>query len=206
MKYIYILSFLLKKDLTFLQECWRIEVINGNHHNKSRPFSWTKLVKEFWRANPPIRYTFWWRLASEMHQRGTERQSISAKKINSRLITKYNIEIDLRAKIDTNLIISHCAGIVITGDVIIGKNFSVRQNTTIGVKTAPHSPHDKTIAEKYLIEIGDNVFIGANACIIGDILKIGNNVKIGAMSFINKNIPDNSTVYTARINTIITTS
>ncbi|WP_338030655.1 serine acetyltransferase [Erwinia endophytica] len=34
-------------------------------------------------------------------------------------------------------------------------------------------------------------------------IKIGNNVTIGAMSFINKNIPDNCTVFTEKINRTI---
>ena len=41
------------------------------------------------------------------------------------------------------------------------------------------------------IEIGNNVFIGANSGILGDV-RIGNNVIIGAFSLVNKDIPDNS--------------
>jgi len=41
-------------------------------------------------------------------------------------------------------------------------------------------------------QIGDNTFIGANACIIG-FIKVGSNVKIGAGSVVIKNVPDNST-------------
>lgn len=42
--------------------------------------------------------------------------------------------------------------------------------------------------------IGDNVDIGAHSCIIGDI-NIGHNVTIGAMTFVNKDVPDNSIIY-----------
>lgn len=41
--------------------------------------------------------------------------------------------------------------------------------------------------------IGDNVYIGCNSTIMGNI-KIGNNVKIGACTFVREDIPDNSTV------------
>lgn len=44
-----------------------------------------------------------------------------------------------------------------------------------------------------LVEIGDNVFIGANSVILPNV-KIGNNVIIGAGSIINKDVPDNSVV------------
>lgn len=40
------------------------------------------------------------------------------------------------------------------------------------------------------IEIGDNVFIGANSTVLYDVT-IGDNVIIGAGSLINRNIPDN---------------
>ena len=41
--------------------------------------------------------------------------------------------------------------------------------------------------------LGNNVYIGAGAKIIGGIT-IGNNVKIGAGSVVVKNVPDNCTV------------
>ena len=43
------------------------------------------------------------------------------------------------------------------------------------------------------IEIGDNVFIGANAKILYDV-RIGNNVIIAANALVNKDVPSNSVV------------
>lgn len=54
-----------------------------------------------------------------------------------------------------------------------------------GVKTL------KTLTARY---IGDNCDISAYACIIGDI-RMGDNVTIGAMAFVNKNVPARSLVY-----------
>ncbi|MEH6499792.1 MAG: hypothetical protein V7751_10435 [Pseudoalteromonas distincta] len=48
------------------------------------------------------------------------------------------------------------------------------------------------------ITLGDNVDIGAHTCIIGSGLVIGSNVRIGAMSFVNKDIPDNVTYITRK--------
>ena len=79
---------------------------------------------------------------------------------------------------------------VITGSVKIGKNFFIRQNTTIGIKTLGLDTYD--------LIIGDNVSVGANSCIIADTLRIGDNVTIGAMSFVNKDIPEGTTFYNAR--------
>lgn len=67
----------------------------------------------------------------------------------------------------------------------IGKNFSVYQNVTIG--------RGKKIDGNDVPVIGDNVFVGTGAIIIGGI-HIGNNVKIGAGALVNKDVPDNCTV------------
>ena len=67
----------------------------------------------------------------------------------------------------------------------IGSNFTVCHLTTIG--NAIHGRND------LVPTIGDNVSIGANVTIIGDI-KIGNNVIIGAGSVVVKDVPDNCIV------------
>lgn len=41
--------------------------------------------------------------------------------------------------------------------------------------------------------VGDNVFIGTNACVLGNI-KIGNNVVIAAGAIVLQDVPDNVTV------------
>lgn len=65
----------------------------------------------------------------------------------------------------------------------IGDNFSCRQCTTIGIKS-------DFIPGSYPT-IGNNVTLGANVVIIGDI-HIGDNVVIGAGSVVVKDIPSNS--------------
>lgn len=67
----------------------------------------------------------------------------------------------------------------------VGKNFRCRQCTTIGNKTDD--------LEKDLPTIGDNVILGANVCIIGNIT-IGNNVIVGAGSVVVKDVPDDCVV------------
>uniref|UniRef100_UPI0036DB3C52 hypothetical protein n=1 Tax=Photorhabdus sp. RM322S TaxID=3342825 RepID=UPI0036DB3C52 len=104
---------------------------------------------------------------------------------------KYGCEIGIGAKIGPGLSIGHYVGLVIAYEAVIGKNFHVRQNTTIGIVSSN---------QKGLIHIGDNVTVGANSCIIGDDLYIGDNVMISAMSFINKDISDNNIVYTPKDN------
>ena len=61
----------------------------------------------------------------------------------------------------------------------IGKNFTCLQCTTIGKK------------DNVKPVIGDNVTLGANVVVIGNV-RIGNNVMIGAGSVVVKDIPNNS--------------
>ena len=67
----------------------------------------------------------------------------------------------------------------------IGENFTICQLTTIG--NARHGRND------LVPTIGNNVSLGANVTIIGDI-KIGNNVIVGAGSVVVKDVPDNCVV------------
>ena len=64
----------------------------------------------------------------------------------------------------------------------IGRNCWINQQVTIGWRSPGKSP-----------VIGDNVYVGSGAKVLGDIT-IGNNVRIGANAVVIKNVPDNCTV------------
>ena len=66
----------------------------------------------------------------------------------------------------------------------IGNNFVFRNNTTIGNVNNDYSQRPI---------IGDNVELGANVIVFGNI-RIGNNVKIGAGAIVVEDVPSNSTV------------
>lgn len=88
--------------------------------------------------------------------------------------------IERGTKIGGGLIVMHGTGVVIGGGSVIGKNLTIFQNCTIG-------------NNKGFPTIGDDVFIGAGAVIIGNV-NIGNNVKIGAGAIVVEDVPDNCTV------------
>jgi putative colanic acid biosynthesis acetyltransferase WcaB len=96
------------------------------------------------------------------------------------------IEIPAGCKIGGGIIVDHGQALVINRNVIIGKNCRLRNSTTIGIKMGKDGNYNSPI-------IGDNVDIGANVIIIGEIL-VGNNVIIGAGSVVTKDIPNNSVV------------
>lgn len=73
-------------------------------------------------------------------------------------------------------------GIIIHPTAKIGRNVTILHQVTIGVRDVNESA-----------VIGDNVFIGAGAKILGNI-KIGNGAKIGANAVVIKDVPANATV------------
>ena len=90
-----------------------------------------------------------------------------------------SVDIPEQTKIGEGLSIWHAMGIVINPESVLGKNVTLRQTTTIGIRNEKGSPI-----------IGDNVDIGAHVCILGNII-IGNNVTIGAGSLVLTDLPDN---------------
>jgi serine O-acetyltransferase len=77
-------------------------------------------------------------------------------------------------------VILHSFGIVINTQVRAGKNLVLEHGVTIG-------------AEKGKCPVlGDNVFIGAGAKIIGPV-RIGSDVKIGANAVVTRDLPDGAT-------------
>lgn len=169
-----------EEELQHLKECLRREVMVTN----DKDFSWLKTIHKALKC-PDRRFHFWWRLANYLYLTGNKRTTKFAQGINRKLRNKYGLDIKLGARIGKGLSISHYVGIVIADICIIGDNFYIKQNTTIGVRE---------IDQTGKIVIGDNVDVGANCCIIGENITIGHNVRIGAMTFINKDIPDNAIV------------
>jgi putative colanic acid biosynthesis acetyltransferase WcaB len=98
----------------------------------------------------------------------------------------FSIEIPRNVKIGKNLKLCHGQGLVINSNLIIEDNCTLRHNTTIGNKTRS----DGTFSGCPVI--GNNVDIGSNVCIVGEIL-IGNNVKIGTGAVVVKSVPDDCT-------------
>ena len=86
--------------------------------------------------------------------------------------------------IPKNTILPHQGlGVVIHPNVVIGENVMIRQHVTIG-------NNGKEGESGMAPKIGNNVMIGAGACVLGPI-SIGNNVKIGANAVVLTDIPDN---------------
>ncbi len=95
------------------------------------------------------------------------------------------IQIPYTAKIGEGFYIGHYGYIVVNPNAIIGKNVNIATGVTIGQEnrgTREGAPM-----------IGDNVWIGANAIVVGKIT-IGTDVLIAPGAFVNFDVPDHSIV------------
>lgn len=81
------------------------------------------------------------------------------------------------------LAIVHYGTIVISGGCRIGKNFRIHVGVNIGANAG----------ETQAAIIGDNVYVGPGAKIIGSV-KIGNNSVIGANAVVTRDVPNSVTV------------
>lgn len=97
-----------------------------------------------------------------------------------------HVEICDTTQIGEGLVLYHGGhGSVINPETVIGKNFHLRECTTIGSSKF----HDSSFCPI----IGDNVEVGPNCVILGRI-NIGNNAFIGGGSVVVKDVPPNAIV------------
>lgn len=95
------------------------------------------------------------------------------------------IELPHWTKVGKNFYLGHGQALVVNGCSVIGENCFFRHSTTLGnIRLEDGSYSGSPI-------IGNNVELGSNVCIIGEV-RVGNNVRIGAGSVVVKDIPDNS--------------
>lgn len=100
----------------------------------------------------------------------------------------FGIRISVNANIGPGLYVGHFGGIFVRCEA--GRNLTVVQDVTIGSKGAGRSIGWP--------ELGDDIYIGAGAKVIGDI-HIGNGVVIGANTTVTVDVPANMRVVGAAV-------
>ncbi len=95
------------------------------------------------------------------------------------------ISIPYSAEIGHSFYIGHFGGIILNAQSRFGNDCNISQGVTIGISGR---------GEKRGVPfIGDRVYIGANAVVAGKIT-IGNDVAVGACSFVGVDVSDNAVV------------
>ena len=144
-----------------------------------KPFLWK-------RHNPSLNYQIVLRKA---HYFNCVKQSIIKGKYYryalNKISRKMQMQIPYTAEIGKGLIIIHFGRLILSPETKIGSNCNLFTGVTIGSTTRGE--------KKGVPIIGDRVWIGPNAVIVGKV-KIGNNVLIAANSYVNFDVPDNSIV------------
>ena len=93
------------------------------------------------------------------------------------------ISIPSSVQIGHSFYIGHFGGIIVNARVVMGNNCNLSQGVTIGVSGQGQN--------RGVPKLGNNVYVGANAVIAGNI-NVGDNVLIGACSLVNKDVVENS--------------
>lgn len=143
------------------------------------------ILRQF--ISPGFRYTFWLRLCWYLKQKNKFCSPFYfvAMTILQRYKYKFGIDISPKTDIGTGFYIGHFGGITVNSMAKIGKNCNMSQGVTIGMANRGKN--------RGVAVIGDNVYIGPGAKIVGAVI-IGNNVAIGANCVVTKDVPDNAVV------------
>lgn len=102
-----------------------------------------------------------------------------------RLSYRTHIQIPARTNIGEGLYIGHLGRVIIHPDARLGKNINIGTGVTIGMENRG--------GRKGAPVISDNCWIGTNAVIVGNV-KIGSDVLIAPLSYVNFDVPDHSVV------------
>lgn len=124
-----------------------------------------------------LQFVFWYRKYKHS-------PNLFARLMLYKISRKYGLEISPNAKIGKGLYLGHPYNITVGEDSIIGNNVNLHKGCTIGRTNRGNSGSPI---------IGDNVFVGINATVVGNI-HIGNDVLIAPNSYVNIDIPDHSIV------------
>ena len=131
--------------------------------------------------SPNLHYIYWFRNAQKH-----SKSSLIGKFY--RLILrhyqiKYGFQIYPETEIGEGFYLGHWGSLVINPKAKIGKNCNIAQGVTIAQANRGKN--------EGVPVIGDEVWIGPNAVIVGKIT-IGNNVLIAPNAYVNTDVPDNS--------------
>jgi serine O-acetyltransferase len=144
---------------------------------RTRGLAWWKTCFRLWLNYCGLRATVLYRMSHALHRARMPLLPGMVARLN---LTLHGLDIPASVSIGPGLYIPHPVGTVVTAKRI-GANLTLISGITIGMRN-----------ERAFPRIGDNVFIGAGARILGGIT-IGDNVQIGANAVVLKDVPSGAT-------------
>lgn len=131
---------------------------------------------------PSFKVQLYYKIAKYFYHK---KHFLIARFLSEKAKRKTGIEIHPGATIGKSLFIDHGTGVVIGETAIIGDNVTIFHGVTLGGTGKEKGKRHPTI--------GNNVFIGSGAKLLGNIT-IGDNVKIGANAVVLDDVKANTTV------------
>lgn len=98
---------------------------------------------------------------------------------------KFGYQINAETKVGPGLYLGHRGTVIVNGNAVLGANVNLATGVTIG--------QENRGKRKGCPTIGNSVWIGSNAVIVGKIT-IGDNVLIAPGTYVNFDVPSNSIV------------
>ena len=134
---------------------------------------------------PGFKYTYYLRKCFFYNEKGRTLTYHFYRWLLKRNSYKFGFNISPNAKIGKGLYIGHFGRIIVHPDAEIGMNANLSPGVTIGETTRGK--------KKGVPKIGNNVWIGTNAVVVGNI-QIGDNALIAPCAYVNFNVPNNAVV------------
>ena len=159
------------------------EIINADLYRYFGKNSFRIFLKAFF-SLPGFKYTYFLRKFTYSIEKKSKLRFYYHWRLR-RYVYKYGFEISPLCKIGKGFYIGHFGHIIINANAQLGCNVNISPGVIIG----------RTFRgkKKGIPIIGNNVYIGPNAIIVGNI-HIGNNALIAPGSYVNFDVPENAVV------------
>jgi len=132
-------------------------------------------------------YSFWMRTCAFLRSKALTKWTLFpfAKLMYRRSCIAFGVWIPYSVRVGPGLHIAHASCIFVNENALIGRNCTICQGVTLGVRNRGEKAGTPIL--------GDNVYIGPGAKIIGGV-RVGNNVAIGANAVVVEDVPNNAVV------------
>ncbi len=140
-------------------------------------------------SNPALWALVWYRFGHWLYKENSDSWGLIPLKVVYAVGYKFcevfmEMCIDPSADIGEGLYLGHIGGVHINPDAVVGKNCDIAHRVTIGTSA---------MGRKGAPRLGDGVYVGTGAAIIGNI-KVGDRAKIAANTLVITNVPAGATV------------
>lgn len=149
---------------------------------RGQPFSRSKVIFESFVFKAGFQAVVLYRVSHWCHQRGWTYAAWGLGRLNTFLT---GADIEFNAIVGPGMFISHPVGIVIGRGTRIGRNVTLFQGVTCGVRS-----WDPDEIRRFPT-IGDNCFLFTQATVLGGV-RVGNDCVVGAHALVTRDMPDGS--------------